>query len=120
MVKIVITTTADTLDAQLDPRFGRAAKFAVYDLEDDSFEILDNQQNRQAAQGAGIQAAQTVVQSGAQALVTGHCGPKAFQVLQLAGIKVYNTNAVKVADAIAQYRQGELNEAGSANVEGHW
>jgi predicted Fe-Mo cluster-binding NifX family protein len=119
-VKIAFTTSGEDLNAPLDTRFGRAPKFLVYDLETDAFAVIDNQQNLNAAQGAGIQSAQAVARMGAQAIVTGHCGPKAFRVLQAAGIEVFNADAPTVADALAQYRAGELSGAKGADVEGHW
>ena len=119
-MKIIFTTSGATLDAALDPSFGRARNFLLYDLECEAFDIISNQQNLDAAQGAGIQAAQTIAKAGAQALITGHCGPKAFRVLEAASIKVFNTNATTVAEALARYRSGDLSDAKSANVEGPW
>lgn len=119
-MKIAFTTSGADMGAPLDARFGRAAKFLVYDLDTDTFELLDNQQNLNAAQGAGIQSAQTVVGAGATALVTGHCGPKAFRVLSAAGVKVYTAEAVSVSEALQQYRDGALSPLESADVEGHW
>jgi predicted Fe-Mo cluster-binding NifX family protein len=119
-MKIVFTTSGKMLQAPLDSRFGRAPKFLVYELDGDSFEVVDNQQNLNAAQGAGIQSAETVARLGAKGLVTGHCGPKAFRVLAAAGVKIYNTNARTVAEALEQYRTGKLTEAKTADVEGHW
>ena len=119
-MKLVITTTGQTLDGPMDRRFGRAAGFLLYDLETEAYRILDNDQNLQAAQGAGIQAAQNVANSGAQAVITGHCGPKAFRVLSAASVAIYNCEADTVADAIDQYKSGQLKPAQSADVEGHW
>jgi len=119
-VKIAFTTSGDDLNSSLDSRFGRAPKFLIYDTDADTFEVLDNMQNLNAAQGAGIQSAETVVRSGAECLVTGHCGPKAFRVLSAARVKVYNTEASTVAEGLELYRQGKLTEAGVADVEGHW
>ncbi|MEW6515516.1 MAG: NifB/NifX family molybdenum-iron cluster-binding protein [candidate division FCPU426 bacterium] len=119
-MKIAFTTSGEDLNAPLDNRFGRAAKFLVYDLDSKTFAVVDNQQNLNAAQGAGIQAAETVVNTGANFLVTGHCGPKAFKVLMAAGIKVFNTQAAIVSEALRQYLDGKLAEARSADVEGHW
>ncbi len=119
-MKIAITTSGKDLSAPLDPRFGRAPKFLIYDLEADTFNVIDNLQNLNAAQGAGIQSGQNIARQGVKALVTGHCGPKAFRVLQAAGIKIFNTSASTVAEALDQYRTGKLTEAGSADVEGHW
>lgn len=119
-MKIALTTTGDALSSPLESRFGRASRFLVYDLEADTFEIVDNMANRQAAQGAGIQAAQAAVNSGVNAVITGHCGPKAFQVLQAAQVQVYPCTAATIEQAIAQYRAGELQLMGSADVAGHW
>jgi len=119
-MKIVFTTSGSNLNAALDSRFGRAPMFLVYDLMSNTFETVDNQQNLNAAQGAGIQAAENVSRLGAEAVITGHCGPKAFRVLTAAGIKVYNTDAPTVAAALEQFRSGNLAEAKTADVEGHW
>jgi predicted Fe-Mo cluster-binding NifX family protein len=119
-MKIAFTTSGDHLDAPLDQRFGRAPRFLIYDEEADTFEILDNHPNLQAASGAGIQAAEAVTRSGAQALVTGHCGPKAFRVLSAGGVKIFNTSALTVKEALEAYRAGRLAEASAADVEGHW
>lgn len=119
-MKIAFTTSGNDLNAPLDTRFGRAPKFLVYDLDKETFEVIDNAQNLNAAQGAGIQSAETVARLGAKAVVSGHCGPKAFRVLTAAGIKVFNADSGTVAEALEQYRAGKLVEAGVADVEGHW
>ena len=119
-MKVAFTTSGKTLDAPLESRFGRAPRFIVYDTESATFEVVDNHQSLTAAQGAGIQAAQTVVRSGAECLVTGHCGPKAFRVLAAAGIKIFNSDAPTVAEALQRFRSGTLNQAQAADVEGHW
>lgn len=120
MVKVAFTTSGDNLDAPLDRRFGRALRFLIYDLDTKTFEVVDNTQNLNAAQGAGIQSAETVVRLGAGAVVTGHCGPKAFRVLTAAGIKIFNSEAATVAEALEYHRTGGLLEAAAADVEGHW
>jgi predicted Fe-Mo cluster-binding NifX family protein len=119
-VKVAFTTSGNDLNAPLDSRFGRAAKFLVYNLDTNIFTVIDNQQNLNAAQGAGIQSAGTVARSGAKALVTGHCGPKAFRVLSAAGIKVYTTDAATVEEALERFRTGKLAMALSGDVEAHW
>lgn len=118
-MKLAFSTSGDSLAAALDSRFGRAPKFLIYDLEAQSFEVIDNRQNLEAAQGAGIQTAQNIVATGAAAIVTGHCGPKAFRVLQASGIKVFNSEAATVAEALQCYRNGQLAEALAPNSAGH-
>lgn len=119
-MKIVVTSGDGNPESQVDPRFGRAAKFIVFDTESERYETVDNAQNLQAAQGAGIQAAETVARLGAECLLTGHCGPKAFMVLNAAGVKVFTGVDGKTADAVARYRAGELTPSDGADVDGHW
>lgn len=119
-MKIAFTASGNTLDDPMDSRFGRAPKFLIYDTETDGLVVIDNEQNLNAPQGAGIQSAQTVSRTGASCLVTGHCGPKAFKVLQAAGIVVYTTDAPTVAEALERFRAGRLSRAQAADVEGHW
>ncbi len=110
----------DDLDSQVDPRFGRARTFIVYDTESGDFEAVDNSQNLNAVQGAGIQAAETIVRRGVECVITGQCGPKAFRALQAAGIKIRLCSDVSVAKAVEQLKSSELEEAREATVEGHW
>lgn len=119
-MKVAFTTSGDDLNAPLDSRFGRAPKFLVYDLDTNTFSVIDNRQNLNAAQGAGIQSAETVARSGAGVVVTGHCGPKAFRVLSAAGVRVFATDAPTVATALERYRAEELAETKGADVEAHW
>jgi predicted Fe-Mo cluster-binding NifX family protein len=119
-MKIAITSQKNSLDSEIDLRFGRASGFIIYDLEFGSFEFVDNEQNLEAAQGAGIQAAQNILEQKVGALITGHCGPKAFRVLSSAGVKVYTDASGSINEVIEKYKNGELKEALSADVEGHW
>jgi len=80
-MKIAITSRDPGLDGTVDPRFGRASCFVVVDTETGAHETRRNTQNLNAAQGAGIQAAQAVAHMGAEAVLTGHVGPKAFSTL---------------------------------------
>jgi predicted Fe-Mo cluster-binding NifX family protein len=119
-MKIMITTKGENLEAEIDPRFGRAQNFLLYDSEEKTFSIVDNSKNLNGMQGVGIQAAKSVANSGASVLITGNCGPKAYQVLSAAGIKVYTGAKGTVMDAIEAFTSGNLSQADSANVEGHW
>lgn len=120
-MKIAITTTGKDLGAPFESRFGRAPGFIIYDSDKISFEFIDNQTNLNAAQGAGIQAATNIVKAGAKALISGHCGPKAFAVLNNAGVVIYTTSEVEtVAQAIEFFVLGKLKEIQSADAVGHW
>ncbi len=119
-MKVAISSSGSTLDAGIDPRFGRAANFIIYDTDTKDYKVVENSQNLHARQGAGIQAGQTVASSGAKAVLTGNCGPKAFSVLAQAGIQVYVKVTGTVQEAIDSLVAGDLESTDSANVEGHW
>ena len=119
-MRLAITSTGKELDSNLDPRFGRTAYFIVVDPETMAFEVVENSQNLNLPQGAGIQAGKTIADNKVDVLITGHCGPKAFKVLQKAGVKVMTGAGGTVTDAIAQFNIGELEISTESDVEGHW
>lgn len=119
-MKIAFTTAGSDLNGEVDPRFGRAPRFLIFDTESRSFEVIDNTQNLNAPQGAGIQSAETIVRSGADAVVTGHCGPKAFRALSAAKVAIYNTDIKNIGVALQSVENKELSPAAAADVDGHW
>jgi len=119
-MKILITALNNSLDASMDPRFGRASWFAVKDLDSDEIEFIDNDKNLNAMQGAGVQSGQKAVDLGVNAVITGHVGPKAFQVLNAANIKIYQVSKCSVKDAITQFTAGSMTMLNSADKDGHW
>ena len=119
-MKIAITSTGTDLDAQVDPRFGRAAYILVVDTDTLDVVALDNKENVNAFKGEGIQAASMVSDKGAEALLTGFCGPNAFKTLNAAKIKVANDVSGSVRDAVKAFIAGDVSFADQANVEGHW
>jgi predicted Fe-Mo cluster-binding NifX family protein len=119
-MKIAISSSGSTLNAEVDPRFGRAANFIIYDTDTKDYKVVENSQNLHARQGAGIQAGQTVASTGVHAVLTGNCGPKAFSVLSQAGISVYVQVSGTVQEAIDSLLGGTLKPSDGANVEGHW
>jgi predicted Fe-Mo cluster-binding NifX family protein len=119
-MKVVVTSQGKEMNSEMDPRFGRANCFIVVDTDTGEHQVVDNTQNINAAQGAGIQAAQSVARLKAQAVLTGHCGPKAFRVLNEAGIKIYTGAEGTVQAAVEKLKAGEYKAAGSPDVEGHW
>ena len=119
-MKILVTASGETPESPVDPRFGRAAKFIVHDSETGEFLAVDNSQNLNAAQGAGIQAAQTVVDLGADVVLTGHCGPNAFRTLSVAGVQVVVGVEGTVAEAVERFKAGDIQPAEAPDVQGHW
>jgi predicted Fe-Mo cluster-binding NifX family protein len=120
MMKVAVSAGGPDLAARVDPRFGRAPYFLLVDSETMEFEVVANQQNLQATQGAGIQSAALVAQHRPTAVITGNCGPKAYTTLAAAGIPVLLGVAGSVRDAVQQYLLGKLSPAQGPNVTGHW
>ncbi|OEU65832.1 MAG: dinitrogenase iron-molybdenum cofactor biosynthesis protein [Desulfovibrio sp. S3730MH75] len=119
-MKIAISCQGCELTDLVDPRFGRAKGFMIFDTENDSHEFIDNTQNLNAPQGAGIQSAQNVAATGAKAIITGHVGPKAFTALDKGKIAVHLIEGGTVAEAFAAYKEGNLEAAAGADKDGHW
>ena len=109
----------ERIDAQVDPRFGRCRYFVIVDSETKELEVLDNQAAMTSG-GAGIQAAQMVVNSGVDAVITGHLGPNAADTLTAAGLKTYLGVTGTVGEALQQYKAGHLQEASGPTVESHF
>jgi predicted Fe-Mo cluster-binding NifX family protein len=104
-VKIAVSSTGTGLDAEVDPRFGRCQYFVIVDGDTLESEAVENP-NVMASGGAGIQSAQLVADKGAEIVLTGNCGPNAFQTLQAAGISVCVGVAGTVGQVVEQYKSG--------------
>ncbi len=116
-MKVCVTAQGEGLEAPVDPRFGRAGAFVVVDTESMTAETLENT-SAEAGHGAGVNAGMTLARSGARALLTGHVGPKAFDVLRAAGIEVYTGVSGTVRDAVAAFLDGTLPKASGADTNG--
>ncbi len=119
-MKIAITAMGATPNDSVDERFGRAYWILFYDDEADSWDAFDNSEARNAMQGAGIRAAQAVADRGAEVVVTGATGPKAFQALSAAGIKIYHgAKGTTAAQALEAMQGDELEVASAPSSPGH-
>lgn len=119
-MKIAISAQGKELDSMVDPRFGRAMYFIIYDTDSKTHEVIDNEQNALSAQGAGVQASQKVVAHKPDMVVSGNFGPKAFQIISAAGIKITLCKECKVSEAIEIALSDQLKVADKPNVTGHW
>lgn len=117
-MKIAISATGTELSAQVDPRFGRCRNFIIFDPETLQHEAVDNS-NAAAGGGAGIATAQMIADKGVRAVLTGNCGPNAYQVLSAAGIQVITGVAGTVQEAIDGYKAGKFLASSKPSVEAH-
>ena len=118
-MKIVISSTGEDLNAQVDPRFGRCQYFLIVDTDTMNYKSISNE-SAISSGGAGIQAAQNVAKTGAEVVLTGNMGPNAFQTLSAAEIKVFTGANGTIKEVIDKYKKGELKQIESATVERHF
>ncbi len=102
-MRIAVTGTAQSPDAPMDERFGRAPWLLIYDTDTDEWTSMDNTANRDAAHGAGISSAEAVARGGAEVLLTGNCGPKAMDALSRAGVRVIEGQEGTARDAVQRF-----------------
>ncbi|MGC8787249.1 MAG: NifB/NifX family molybdenum-iron cluster-binding protein [Anaerolineae bacterium] len=117
-MRIVVTANGNDLDAPVSLVFGRCSTFVFVDTETMAFEAIANPA-LSASGGAGIQAAQFVVERGAQAVLSGNVGPNAYGVFQAANVPVYLVSEGTVREAVEAYKAGKLWPAEQANVQAH-
>lgn len=116
MTKIAVTSEGPNMTDRVDPRFGRAGGFVVVDVETMASTYVDNGASQAMSHGAGIQAAENIVNAGAGVLLTGYVGPKAFAALKAGGVKIgQNLDNMTVAEAVALYRDGKVEFADAPN-----
>ena len=105
-MKLAVTAKEPSLDAAIDPRFGRCAFFVL--IETDGMKVQGIQNPYVTASGAaGTRSAQLLIDNEVECLLTGRCGPNAQEALAAAGIEVVTDCHGSVADAVAAYRSGQ-------------
>ena len=98
-MRIGIPTSGNDLSGEVEQRFGRCQRFLIVDSGTMDFHVVDNSALAMGG-GAGVRAAQQVVDEGVEAVIAGEVGPKAYEVLERAHIKVYARVTGTVKDAI--------------------
>lgn len=117
-MKIAITSTGAKLEDEVDHRFGRCRYFILFDTNTNKFEALENT-GAQGMGGVGIQSGQIMADKEVKIVLTGNCGPNAFQTLQAAGIKVITGVSGTVQEAIDKFKSGDYKAVSQANVSAH-
>ena len=118
-MRIAVSALAPDLDAEVDARFGRCQHFVIVDPESMEFEALENS-SAMAAGGAGISTAQAIAEKGVGVVLTGNCGPNAYQTLSAAGIQVVTGASGRIRDAVEAYKAGKLRPNAQPSVASHY
>ncbi|HID71204.1 MAG TPA: dinitrogenase iron-molybdenum cofactor biosynthesis protein [Thermoplasmata archaeon] len=106
-MKLVLTSKGKDLKSEVDEIFGRCSYFCLLSPESMEHEFFENPAFSSAG-GAGVKAAQWVINSGAKVLLTGNVGPKAFSTLLSGGVEIYTVKGVTLQEAVEKWKRGEL------------
>jgi predicted Fe-Mo cluster-binding NifX family protein len=106
-MKIAITSSGQSMNDLLDPRFGRCSYFLLYDSETKTMKAVENK-GQLSGGGAGIAAAQQIIDEGVQVVITGNMGPNAFDLMETSEIKVYRSNSVPCQECVKLFLDGKL------------
>ncbi len=110
-MKIAISSTGESLESEIDAKFGRCPYFLIVEIVDKEIKDVRAIENIAAGQrgGAGITSAEIIAKEKADAIITANLGPRAFSVFEQFGIKIYYGQG-KVSDAVQKFIDGELTE----------
>ena len=115
---IALSSSGQGQDSLLDPRLGRCSTFAFYNDAQDAWNFSANPGNLQGS-GAGIKAAQFLIEQKTEVLLTGEMGPKAARVLNSAGITVCSLPEIPLEEALKQYKERKGKVISDATVSAH-
>ena len=117
-MRVAVSADGPTLDSKVDPRFGRCSYFVIVDVDTLEATAIENS-SAASSQGAGIATAQMVAGHGVKAVLTGNCGPNAYQALDAAGMAVVTGVTGTVREAVVAYNAGRYEASQHPNVGSH-
>lgn len=106
-MKIAIPVDKASMDTTICISFGRTPYFLIYDTELEDAKFISNSA-AESQGGAGIKAAQTIIDSKAEALITPRCGENAAEVFHAADIKIYQAEGTMLKHNLQAFENGEL------------
>lgn len=118
-MKLAVSSSGPGMDDRMETRFGRCSYFILIDPDTLAFEPIENM-NVALSGGAGIQSAQLMAEKGVTVVLTGNCGPNAFQVFNAAGIQVITGVDGTVRAAVEKFKSGEIRVAAAPSVDAHF
>ena len=114
-MKICISSTGKTIEeSDIDTTVHRCAFFLILDKKTNSQKTLLNT-IRDRPSEIGAMVGQIVANEGIDAVITIDIGPRAFEIFERYGIKIYQAKG-KIKDAIKQFEEGKLKEITKATV----
>jgi predicted Fe-Mo cluster-binding NifX family protein len=109
-MKVAIPSKGEGISADVERQFGRCSNFLFVDTETLECRTVPNEAKDQAG-GAGVAAAQQVVDEGAEAVLAGVIGPNASDVLSEAHVSIYEDVSGPVVEALELLESGDLERS---------
>jgi predicted Fe-Mo cluster-binding NifX family protein len=113
-MKIAISASGKNKEDLLDNRFGRCEYFQIIDLKSNEIKVVNNK-GLETNGGAGIAAANQILDEDVEVVITGSLGPNAFEIIDRAKIKAYKCAPIAINEVLEKYKNNELEEI---NVSG--
>ncbi len=116
-MRIAVSAVEGSPDAEMEPRFGRAPYYMIFDTDINEYEAMANPAV-ESAHGAGVQAAQLMLDSNIQVVLSGRVGPNSYQILHEAGVDIRACPKGTVKELVDLFMKGELpaiTQAGPAH-----
>ncbi|MGB4440185.1 MAG: NifB/NifX family molybdenum-iron cluster-binding protein [Sedimentibacter sp.] len=106
-MKIAMPSDEKSMESSVCISFGRTPYFLIFDTDTKESSFIDNSAASSQG-GAGIKAAQLLVDNGVEALITPRCGGNAADVIKAANIKMYKTINNSINDNINAFNDSKL------------
>ncbi|MHA1243531.1 MAG: NifB/NifX family molybdenum-iron cluster-binding protein [Candidatus Heimdallarchaeota archaeon] len=116
-MKVAVSSLGQTLDDQIDFRFGRCTQYLIVDTTDMSFNVLTNSAQNEG-HGAGISASQAVINAGVNAVITGQVGPNAYRTLAAAKVTIFTAKG-SIRSALVNLVENRLIAQTGPSNSGH-
>lgn len=118
-MKIAMPVDEQRVDTTICISFGRTPYFLIYDTEDKTTTFVDNSAAASSQGGAGIKAAQVIVDHKVEALLTPRCGENAAEVFNGANVKLFKTTSTNIQEMIQTFESGHLAPLTEISVGHH-
>ncbi len=107
-MKVAIPVDDNNINSNVCISFGRAPYFMFYDTEKQKSNFVNNSAANSRG-GAGIKAAQIIVDNNADVLITPRCGENAADVLKAAYITIYKSNNNSIEENLKDLKEEKLH-----------
>lgn len=108
-MKFILPTNEKSVESNISPVFARAYFFAIYDTETKQVNFIENTASSSQG-GAGVKAAQLVVDQGADRLIVMRLGENSFNVLNMTDIQVYQTISEPIKNIFDKCEKDQLKK----------